>query len=101
MSPNRAQLLVPAPLVGLDSNIQSQVLDQAQALKVGERYDRHPPLSLKVALRGSNAMSVEQSQHGVQYERNKLIPVKCIFTMCSSCANPFFFIYAMHCTVFV
>ncbi|XP_075895011.1 tetratricopeptide repeat protein 37 [Nelusetta ayraudi] len=41
VSPNRAQLLVPAPLVGLDSNIQSQVLDQAQALKVGERcYSR-------------------------------------------------------------
>lgn len=40
VSPNRAQLLVPASLVGLDSNMQNQVLDQAQALKVGERYDR-------------------------------------------------------------
>lgn len=39
VSPNRAQVLVPAPLVGLDPNTQSQTLSQAQALKVGERYD--------------------------------------------------------------
>lgn len=37
VSPNRAQVLVPAPLAGLDPNIQSHTLNQAQILKVGER----------------------------------------------------------------
>uniref|UniRef100_A0A3Q3WEK4 Uncharacterized protein n=1 Tax=Mola mola TaxID=94237 RepID=A0A3Q3WEK4_MOLML len=37
VSPNRAQVLVPAPLAGLDPNTQSQTLNQTQALKVGER----------------------------------------------------------------
>lgn len=45
VSPNRAQVLVPAPLVGLDPNTQSQTLSQAQALKVGERYDHRQVLS--------------------------------------------------------
>lgn len=39
VSPNRAQVLVPASMVGLDSKTQDQLLDQTQALKVGERYD--------------------------------------------------------------
>ncbi|XP_042343628.1 tetratricopeptide repeat protein 37 isoform X2 [Plectropomus leopardus] len=37
VSPNRAQVLVPAPLAGLDPNTQSHTLNQAQILKVGER----------------------------------------------------------------
>uniref|UniRef100_A0A8C4E3R1 SKI3 subunit of superkiller complex n=1 Tax=Dicentrarchus labrax TaxID=13489 RepID=A0A8C4E3R1_DICLA len=37
VSPNRAQVLVPALLAGLDPNTQSQALNQAQTLKVGER----------------------------------------------------------------
>lgn len=39
VSPNRAQVLVPAPLAGLDCSAQSHMLNQAQTLKVGERYD--------------------------------------------------------------
>ncbi|XP_040010998.1 tetratricopeptide repeat protein 37 [Xiphias gladius] len=41
VSPNRAQVLVPAPLAGLDPNTQSHMLNQAQALKVGERCYAH------------------------------------------------------------
>ncbi|XP_035514221.1 tetratricopeptide repeat protein 37 [Morone saxatilis] len=37
VSQNRAQVLVPALLAGLDPNTQSQALNQAQTLKVGER----------------------------------------------------------------
>lgn len=37
VSPNRAQVLVPALLAGSDLNAQSHVLNQAQMLKVGER----------------------------------------------------------------
>lgn len=39
VSPNRAQVVVPTPLAGLVPNTQSQLLNQAQALQVGERYD--------------------------------------------------------------
>lgn len=39
VSPNRAQVLMPAPLAGLDPNTKSHTLTQAQTLKVGERYD--------------------------------------------------------------
>lgn len=39
VSPNRAQVLVPAPLAGLDCSTQGHMLNQAQTLKVGERYD--------------------------------------------------------------
>lgn len=39
VSSNRAQVVVPALLVGLDPNSQSHTLNQAQTLKVGERYD--------------------------------------------------------------
>lgn len=39
VSPNRAQVLVPAPLAGLDCSTQSHMLNQTQTLKVGERYD--------------------------------------------------------------
>uniref|UniRef100_A0A4W6G8C9 SKI3 subunit of superkiller complex n=1 Tax=Lates calcarifer TaxID=8187 RepID=A0A4W6G8C9_LATCA len=41
VSPNRAQVLVPAPLAGLDPNSQSHMLNQAQTLKVGERCYAH------------------------------------------------------------
>ncbi|XP_071338724.1 superkiller complex protein 3 [Trachinotus anak] len=37
VSPNRAQVLMPAPLAGLDPNSQGHMLNQAQTLKVGER----------------------------------------------------------------
>uniref|UniRef100_A0A671Y177 SKI3 subunit of superkiller complex n=1 Tax=Sparus aurata TaxID=8175 RepID=A0A671Y177_SPAAU len=37
VSPNRAQVLMPAPLAGLDPNTKSHTLTQAQTLKVGER----------------------------------------------------------------
>ncbi|XP_039658125.1 tetratricopeptide repeat protein 37 [Perca fluviatilis] len=37
VSSNRAQVLVPALLAGLDTNTQSHTLNQAQTLKVGER----------------------------------------------------------------
>nr|XP_046243032.1 tetratricopeptide repeat protein 37 isoform X2 [Scatophagus argus] len=37
VSPNRAQVLVPAPLAGSDPNTQSNTLNQVQTLKVGER----------------------------------------------------------------
>uniref|UniRef100_A0A3Q1HHR7 Uncharacterized protein n=1 Tax=Anabas testudineus TaxID=64144 RepID=A0A3Q1HHR7_ANATE len=37
VSPNRAQVLVPAPLAGLDCSTQSHMLNQTQTLKVGER----------------------------------------------------------------
>ncbi|KAF3850705.1 hypothetical protein F7725_012477 [Dissostichus mawsoni] len=37
VSPNRAQVLMPGPLAGLDPNTQSHTLNQAQTLKVGER----------------------------------------------------------------
>lgn len=39
VSPNRAQVLVPAPLTGLECSAQSHMLNQAQMLRVGERYD--------------------------------------------------------------
>ena len=45
VSPNRAQIAVPAPLAGLDPNTQSHTLNQAQILKVGERYDRKEAFS--------------------------------------------------------
>lgn len=32
-------MVVPAPLAGLVLNAQSQLLNQAQALQIGERYD--------------------------------------------------------------
>ncbi|KAK2837420.1 hypothetical protein Q5P01_014632 [Channa striata] len=41
VSPNRAQVLVPALLAGLDHNSQDPVLNQAQTLKVGERCYVH------------------------------------------------------------
>ncbi|KAM9744682.1 tetratricopeptide repeat protein 37 [Menidia menidia] len=41
VSPNRAQVLVPALLAGLDTSSQSQTLNQAQTLKVGERCYAH------------------------------------------------------------
>lgn len=44
VSPNRAQVLMPAPLAGLDGSAQSQMLNQMQTLKVGERYDLNHPL---------------------------------------------------------
>uniref|UniRef100_A0A3B4ZEE7 Arylsulfatase family member K n=1 Tax=Stegastes partitus TaxID=144197 RepID=A0A3B4ZEE7_9TELE len=37
VSPNKAQVLVPALLTGSDPNTESQMLNQAQTLKVGER----------------------------------------------------------------
>uniref|UniRef100_A0A8C3GAK6 SKI3 subunit of superkiller complex n=1 Tax=Cyclopterus lumpus TaxID=8103 RepID=A0A8C3GAK6_CYCLU len=37
VTPNSVQVLVPAPLAGLDPNTQSHTLNQAQTLKVGER----------------------------------------------------------------
>ncbi|XP_011614358.2 tetratricopeptide repeat protein 37 isoform X1 [Takifugu rubripes] len=37
VSPNRAQLAIPAALAGLVPDAQNQLLNQAQALKVGER----------------------------------------------------------------
>ncbi|KAM9858154.1 superkiller complex protein 3 [Aulostomus maculatus] len=37
VSPNRAQVQVPAPLAGLDPHTHIHLLDQAQTLKVGER----------------------------------------------------------------
>lgn len=39
VSPNRARVVVPAPLAGLVPDAQSQLLNQAQALQIGERYD--------------------------------------------------------------
>ena len=39
VSPNRAQVQVPAPLAGVDTQTQSHMMDQAQTVKVGERYD--------------------------------------------------------------
>lgn len=51
VSPNRAQVLVPGPLAGLDYNSQSQMLNQAQMLKVGERYDpKHQQTFLKLTV---------------------------------------------------
>lgn len=44
VSPNRARVLVPAPLAGLDPSNQSQSLNQAQAVKLGERYDFKLPI---------------------------------------------------------
>uniref|UniRef100_A0A665T6Y8 Tetratricopeptide repeat domain 37 n=1 Tax=Echeneis naucrates TaxID=173247 RepID=A0A665T6Y8_ECHNA len=41
VSPSRAQVLVPGPLAGLDSNSQRQKLNQSQTLKVGERCYAH------------------------------------------------------------
>lgn len=38
VSPNRVRVLVPLLLVGLDPNSQNPMLNQAQALKLGERY---------------------------------------------------------------
>lgn len=38
VSPNRAEVLVPALLAGLDPNTQDHILNQAEMLKVGERY---------------------------------------------------------------
>ncbi|XP_053180794.1 SKI3 subunit of superkiller complex protein isoform X2 [Scomber japonicus] len=37
VSPNRAQVQVPAPLAGVDTKTQSHMMDQAQTVKVGER----------------------------------------------------------------
>lgn len=43
VSPHRAQVLVPVPLAGLDPSTQNPKLNQAQTLKVGERYEhKHP-----------------------------------------------------------
>lgn len=52
VSPNRAQLAVPAPLAGSVPDSQTQLLNQAQALKVGERYD-HKPVRLYLNSVGS------------------------------------------------
>uniref|UniRef100_A0AAX7SR85 Tetratricopeptide repeat domain 37 n=1 Tax=Astatotilapia calliptera TaxID=8154 RepID=A0AAX7SR85_ASTCA len=41
VSPNRAKVIVPALLAGLDANTESQMLNQAQTLKVGERCYAH------------------------------------------------------------
>uniref|UniRef100_A0A7N8XLS4 SKI3 subunit of superkiller complex n=1 Tax=Mastacembelus armatus TaxID=205130 RepID=A0A7N8XLS4_9TELE len=41
VSPNRANILVPAPLAGFSPNTQSHMLNQAQTLKVGERCYAH------------------------------------------------------------
>ncbi|XP_035022262.1 tetratricopeptide repeat protein 37 isoform X2 [Hippoglossus stenolepis] len=41
VSTNRAQVLMPALLAGLDPNAESHVLNQAQTLKVGERCYAH------------------------------------------------------------
>ncbi|XP_041855524.1 tetratricopeptide repeat protein 37 [Melanotaenia boesemani] len=41
VSPKRVQVLVPALLAGLDSNMQSHTLNQAQMLKVGQRCYVH------------------------------------------------------------
>ncbi|XP_071783567.2 superkiller complex protein 3 [Centroberyx gerrardi] len=41
VSPNRARVLVPGPLAGLDPATQSHTLNQAQTLKVGERCYGH------------------------------------------------------------
>lgn len=41
VSPNRAKVIVPALLAGLDANTESQMLNQAQTLKVGERYGHY------------------------------------------------------------
>lgn len=50
VSPNRAHVLVPGPLAGLDPNSQSPTLNQAQTLKVGERcYARALKLMSEVA----------------------------------------------------
>lgn len=102
VSPNRAQLLVPAPLVGLDSNTQSQVLDQAQALKVGERYDhKQAPTVTESCIKGQqcNHCSLFVEQYSMGYKpcgRNKLIPVKFIFTVCNNRAKPLVFICTLH-----
>lgn len=45
VSPNRAMVQVPSQLAGLDSNTQSHTLNQAQILKVGERYVHKQVLS--------------------------------------------------------
>jgi len=37
VSPNRARVLVPGPLAGLEPSTQNHLLDQVQTLKVGER----------------------------------------------------------------
>lgn len=34
-------MVVPTPLAGLVPNTQSQLLNQAQALQIGERYDHN------------------------------------------------------------
>lgn len=41
VSPNRAKVLVPALLAGLDANTESHMLNQVQTLKVGERCYAH------------------------------------------------------------
>uniref|UniRef100_A0A669DY42 SKI3 subunit of superkiller complex n=1 Tax=Oreochromis niloticus TaxID=8128 RepID=A0A669DY42_ORENI len=41
VSPNRATVIVPALLAGLDANTENQMLNQAQTLKVGERCYAH------------------------------------------------------------
>lgn len=41
VSPNRAKVIVPALLAGLDANTENQMLNQAQTLKVGERCYAH------------------------------------------------------------
>ena len=40
VSPNRARVLMPGPLAGLEPSSQNHLLNQAQTLKVGERYDQ-------------------------------------------------------------
>lgn len=80
VSPNRAQLLVPAALVGLDSNMQNQVLDQAQALKAGERYDhkqtRSSLKSLHCVCRAVTSLGTNCAGQKSQFLLNV------IFTMC-------------------
>lgn len=49
VSPHRAQVLVPAPLAGLDPSTQNPKLNQAQALKVGERYEHKQPSELTIS----------------------------------------------------
>lgn len=50
VSPNRATVLVPALLAGLDPSTQSHKLNQAQTLKVGERYDHKQALTFSELL---------------------------------------------------
>lgn len=85
VSPNRARVVVPAPLAVLVSNTQSQILNQAQALQAGERYEQKLSTSTNVSDYIFNIVIFITS---VQFElrngwKSTTVSIFCVQMLCS------------------